>query len=918
MKCATHLAKHIFLTIVLLFSSLLFGQGNKVSLSLRAVDSAKILITDATIIAVDSKNQSYIQLTNDKGEVIFSLTPDNYTIHVNHIGFQHEEFSVSLLGDLSREIVLTPNANILEEMIITATESKGLTSTSVINRQAMEHLQPSSFTDLMELLPGGQAKDPILTSVNPVLLRENGSSGYNTSSLGVQFMMDGNVLNSNADLQVSSNTTSGPLGKTSHIGIDMRSIATNDIESVEVIRGIPTAAYGDLTSGLIKINRKVGYTPLQARFKVDGFSKLYYVGKGIDTKSGWRLNASVDFLDAKSEPRNVLENYKRVSASLRSEKAWTLNDTELVWKSNLDYSGTIDNDKFDPDTGFDRTDSYKNSKQYFSLGNNLQLNFPEYAVFNNVKLNTYISQGIEDIKGSVFVQQSGRNAIPISNETGVNEGVFLPSSYVSNYKTQGRPLNINTTLQTTLGFVTGGISHEIESGIEFRYSKNNGDGEVYDPMLPPTLGVVKRPRPFKDIPASQLLAAYIGDRMEYDLGAHHLQLYGGLRMSKMLGISKDFSISDRVFVEPRVNFQWGLPEVKIGNDFLKTDITVGYGELYKQPTLALLYPQDRYFDMAQVSYYDPQNDNYYAQFYTYRMSLQNQSLIGAKNIKREIRLDLAYNKHKFYITYFDEKMSTGFRDMTQFMGFEYDRYEAKDIVWNDELGRPNLDSSTSTNKQVMSQYSHTENGSNTFKTGIEFGYSSPRFESINTRFTLNGAWFKTTYSNSAPILHRPGLSVNGQEFLYAGIYADDNGYRRSSLVYNLVVDTYLPSLDMNISASLQGDLFRRDLNLNRVAAPYAYIGIDNVVHEYTEESMKDPMLQHLVRNVSSTDGMEKRTPFTFNANFKISKRIYKSVKASMFVNRLFTHYESYTFNGVKVNRKDDSGPYFGMEINFNI
>ncbi|MEC4053365.1 TonB-dependent receptor plug domain-containing protein [Myroides odoratimimus] len=903
----------LLVTFTVLFCSSVFAQSSKLQLKIVLQDAQNKNINNASIQVTGTK-ESQLKVSDDQGIAIFDLKADTYTVEVFHIGYGSSSTVVNLLQSQTLPITLTAASNLLEEMVITATESKGLTSTSVINRQAMEHLQPSSFADLMELLPGGQAKDPKLTVANAALIRENTpGEKYATGALGVQFMVDDNIINTNADMQVSVGGA-----KTFHIGVDMRSLATNDIESVEVIRGIPTAAYGDLSSGLIKINRKIGYTPLQARFKVDGFSKLYYVGKGIDTKTGWKLNASIDFLDAKNDPTDVLQNYKRVSSSLRSDRTFVVGGYDLSWKANFDYSGTVDNDKFDPDTGYDRTDSYKNKKQYFSLGNNLKLDFGKEALFKNITLNAYVSQGIEDIKETIFIQQNGRVAIPVGNETGENEGVFLPTSYIATSKTEGRPLNINTKLQSELGFSTFGIKHHGEVGMDFRYSKNNGRGELFDPLLPPSVGTMKRPRPFNEVPASQILAAYIGDRMEYDLGQHHLQLYAGVRMSKLLGVGKEFSISDRVFAEPRVNFQWGLPKLKMGQEYLKTDITVGYGELYKQPTLALLYPQDRYFDMVQVSYLDPKTDNAYAQFYTYRMPLANHSLIGAKNTKKEIRLDLEYKKHKFYITYFDEKMTTGFRDMTQFMGFEYKRYESKDIVWNDELGKPDLDQSPYSYRQDMMQYTHTENGSSTLKEGIEFGYSSPRFEGINTRITLNGAWFKTTYSNSASILWRPGISVNGQQYLYTGIYADDNGNRRSSLVYNVVVDTYLPSLDMNISASLQGDVFRRNLNLNRVAAPYAYMGIDNVVHPYTEESANDPLLQHLVRPVSKTDGMEERRPFTFNANFKISKRIYKSVKASMFVNRLFTHYSSYTYNGVNVNRKDDSGPYFGMEINFNI
>lgn len=915
----------LILLFTFLSSSYIFAQSTALDLTIAVLDEYNQAISDVTIQVSSTKKQS-TSITNRQGVADFKLPADSYKIEVFHIGFESYSAQINLLEKQTVAIQLTSLSNILEEMVITAKEGKGLTSTSVINRQAMEHLQPSSFADLMELLPGGQAKDPVLTGKNPVLLRETGKQGYDTSSLGVQFILDGNPINSNADLQTSSYQeqilSSGKVDakrNTTGIGVDMRTLSTNDIESVEVTRGIPTAAFGDLTSGLIQIKRKIGYTPLQARFKADGFSKIYYVGKGLDTRSGWKLNASMDFLDAKNEPTNTLENYKRISSSIRTEKTFVVGGYDLTWNANLDYNGTIDNDKFDPDSGYARTDKYKNTRQNISLANNFKWEFDKKSLFKNIMLNTAISQGIEDIKGTTFVQQTGFKAISTSRETGINQGYYLPLSYVSDFKTEGRPLNINAKLQTELGFSTIGITHNIESGIDFRYSKNNGKGETYDPLLPPSKGLVNnRTRPFKDIPASQILAGFIGDRIEYEAGKHHLQLYAGVRLSKMLGIGSDFSTSNRFYAEPRVNFQWGLPNVQLGQDVLKTDITLGYGELYKQPTLSLLYPNDRYFDMLELNYFDQANGNNYAQFNTFKLNTENHSLVAAKNIKREIRLDLSYKKHKLFVTYFNERMNNGFRDVNYFRGFEYQKYEVAGLQWNDDFGRPSLEGIPYEDRLLHYQYSMRENGSNTFKDGIEFGYSSPRIEGINTRFTLNGAWFKTTYSNSSDFYYRPGITLNGKDYPYVGIYADDNGYKKSSMVYNLVIDTYIPSIDMNISASLQGDLFRREQMLNRVAEPYAYFGFDNEVHSFTEQDKTDPMLQNLVRNVSATDGMQTRLPFTFNANFKVSKRIYKSVKASMFVNRLFTHYQSYTLNGVKVNRKDNEGPYFGMEINFNI
>ena len=41
-------------------------------------------------------------------------------------------------------------------------------------------------------------------------------------------------------------------------GVDMRSISTDDIERVEIVRGIPSVEYGDLSNGVVKVNTLKG------------------------------------------------------------------------------------------------------------------------------------------------------------------------------------------------------------------------------------------------------------------------------------------------------------------------------------------------------------------------------------------------------------------------------------------------------------------------------------------------------------------------------------------------------------------------------------------------------------------------------------------------------------------------------------
>ncbi len=97
----------------------------------------------------------------------------------------------------------------ITEVVVTARVSKGPVTSSVIGRDAMKHLQPNSLADLMELLPGGYAKDPNMGEANTINLRETGTMGaygsatknnnYSISSLGTQFVVDGVPISTDAN-----------------------------------------------------------------------------------------------------------------------------------------------------------------------------------------------------------------------------------------------------------------------------------------------------------------------------------------------------------------------------------------------------------------------------------------------------------------------------------------------------------------------------------------------------------------------------------------------------------------------------------------------------------------------------------------------------------------------------------------------
>ena len=66
-------------------------------------------------------------------------------------------------------------------------------------------------------------------------------------------------------------------------GVDLREIPTENIESVEVIQGIPDAKYGDLTSGLIKVTTTAKASPL----RLDASLREGTYQLGLKRASGW-------------------------------------------------------------------------------------------------------------------------------------------------------------------------------------------------------------------------------------------------------------------------------------------------------------------------------------------------------------------------------------------------------------------------------------------------------------------------------------------------------------------------------------------------------------------------------------------------------------------------------------------------------
>ncbi|WP_316746887.1 TonB-dependent receptor plug domain-containing protein [Pedobacter gandavensis] len=804
----------------------------------------------------------------------------------------------------------------LEEVVITAKESKGLSTSSIIDRRAMQHLQPSSFTDLLALLPGGRSVDPNLKTANLIGLRQTGtpSSDYDISSLGTSFLIDGAPISTRANMQY----TGGLTGQTdlntkrdvTAKGLDMRTLSTDQIERVEVIRGIPSVEYGDITSGVIKITRKQGESGVEARFKADGFSKLAYVGKGFAFPAQKiLLNVDFDFLDAKSDPTNRYENYKRINTSIRLNKLWENNTRDINLKSSLDYGTSMDNQRTDPDIDLLGIDKYKSEYNRLAFSNSLNIDFHQQKFLKSIVVNSSLSMQRDQINQTKWVQTDAAAILNPYTEPGVHDVGFLPANYTAHLLVDGKPIDGFLKVMANMGFKSGKVNHAILVGTEANYSKNMGRGQVFDPYFPPSKGMTTRPRAYSDIPATKDLSFFAEDRIDVKLGAHKFEMVAGARAMMMAGLSA---------VDPRANAHWTLPKINIGTQQLQIELGAGIGWQSKFPVIAQLYPDYTYMDMEQLNYYHNNPEYRKANVMTYKFLVENPNLQPARNKKWELKADFSMNRNRLSITYFKESMSNAFRNGTDLRIMDYKKYNTSGLDPDKITSAPDIKDLPYEDWRRMTLLSVVQNGSALYKEGIEYRFSSARMKKINTRVTIDGAWFKSVYQNSLPVYKMKDLVIDDKDFTYAGLYAENDGYIRSQLNTNMMIDTYLPKIGLEFSTSIQSRWFSSKQNARRSGTPMSYVGIDGISHPYTEADKSDKYLQWLNTNVSDELFRKNTIPMDIDVNFKVVKNFKDKIRMGMFVNRLFNYAPDYKVNGFTVRRTGLNSPYFGMELNFNL
>ncbi|MBE6341118.1 MAG: outer membrane receptor protein [Bacteroidales bacterium] len=894
-------------------------------LRVHVTDEGGVVLADVPIYIKTATSQTQMCISDEYGYAIFVVDKGKCDVVVTHLSYEPYAQTIDVVADCSITIKMTEKQQQLREVVVTASESKKISSTSHIGRDAMQQLQPTSLSDLMELLPGGISQTPTLTQVNSPSLRETGNlsalgskstnSNYNTHALGTLVVVDGASLMTDANMQYTPSEEQSERNTTNR-GVDLRSISTDDIESVEVVRGIPSVEYGNLTSGLMNIKKIRRATPFTARFKADGKSTLFALGKGfaIDSGANSIVNINADILFAHDDVRNPLDNYKRLNVSSRFTLQSNSDNVTYEITPAIDYSGSFDNSKSDPDLNYDNVDTYDSRYQRFGLSSGFVLTPKTNGIFKKMGANVQLSQQFDKLKREKLVSPLRAAIAPTTCDEGEYDAYLIFEQYLASLEVDGKPFSAMAKAYADFDITSHDIINTIKIGGEWSIAKNFGEGQQYDITHPlSSSGWGSRPRKYSDIPALQNLGLYVQDNTTISLHRSTINARLGLRTSQLPGLDKAYYLSNHIYVDPRINVQWTLNPRQ--SDGLSITLSAGFGKTTKMPTLNYLYPDPSYIDIIQLAYYNQTNPAELSRYnvMSYKMNRTNYDLRAARNTKWETRIDFSLKGNRMWICYFDERMSSGFRYSNRYAVFGYKNYKVEDgVVPTDPIPYEMC--------QKIDGYQIVENGSKQNKRGVEFEFTSQRIKPIYTAINISGAWFRSIYVNSRPMYYATSGVIDGVALSdkYVGLYEWNEGRENEQLSTNMMLDTQVPQLGLIFSSAVQTMWYVSTQRMRQNGVPVSYLSADDgELHTYDDAAVSEnPILSQLVVNIAETAYDKYTIPIALYVNLKVTKRIRDWANVSMFANRLFDYTPDFTNNGVEIRRNVSA--YFGMEITLKL
>lgn len=915
------LRQFLLMILLLVSADVMTAQQNRAlfSISGKVVDAktgepvigAAVNVEDTGIWAISDENGKFF---------LPDIRPGDYAVQFSCLGFVDKRLSFVVKKDIPNlTIKLDQNTLALNSVVVTAERDKeGMNTSLKFGANALNHLQMSNVTDISALLPGGKTVNPDLTTDNAVSLRSGGLAAGN-AAFGTALEVDG--------VRVGNNASFGSMS-----GTGTRNISTENVQSIEVITGVPSAEYGDLNSGMVRINTRKGLTPWNITFAVNPRTYQASASKGIDLmKNRGVLNVSAEWTRATQKLSSPYTSYTR-----RGFSASYSNTFKNVLKFEAGATGNIGgmNTKNDPDA---YKGTWSKVRDNVLRANTSLTWLLRKSWITNLKLDASVNYN--DNRSQDHAYGSSASMLPAvhSELAGYYLADSLPVSYFSDKVIDSKELDYAASLKYEWFKKSGKRLSKLKAGVQWKANGNVGEGEYYKDPSVAANGY--RPRPYSQYPFMHNVAAYIEEDYTFPIGKTSLQISAGLRLENLF--VKDTDYKNVSSLSPRFNAKWKISD--------NLSIRGGWGVSEKLPSFYILYPVQKYRDIQTFGFSHGDSSSYVYYTQPYKM-LFNENLKWQKNYNAEFGIEAYFLRTSVSLVGFFNKTKNPYTYQNIYTPFSYNIMSVPSGYMVPDNPEIRVDSQTG---QVYMRGSNEEfwtpmatkvtdktffesqmpgNGDDIYRTGAELIVDFPEIAPIRTKFRLDANYAYTHYiDNTLNWTYRTGwshTSLSNRSYQYVGIYANGgesgtfNGKESHSLNANLTAITHIPEARIVITCRLEMSLLSRFRNLSRYQGKeYAYNvnadGIESIggsiygsknytairpvkymdengdVHDFTDKEASDPAFANLI--------IKSGNAYTFSqdgygaylsANLSVTKEIGDHVSLSFFANN-FTNSRMY-------------------------
>ncbi|MFI3327861.1 MAG: TonB-dependent receptor [Rikenellaceae bacterium] len=883
-------------------------------------------------------------------------------ITVSYLGY------VSQVVQLSKEriyasatvpvaIMLRESSLAIEEVVVMAeVKQEEPNTTYTVGNEALKHTQINDVANIATLLPGGKTSNPDLTSESTFSLRDGGDSSAGNAAFGTAIEVDGVRLSNNASFSGLD-------------GVGTRSVAVENIESIEVITGVPSVEHGDVNSGVVIVKTKRGKSPLNASLTINPRTYQVAASKGLSLGNGGDngvMNVSGEWARATNSLVSPYTSYTRRGASAIYSNTF---GTKMLGTSRdnvkFEMGATVNiggsNSKDDPDA---YTGEYTKGRDNAIRANTSVewlLNRPGVT---NLKFD--LSANYHDRTTHTHKYYSYASQQPSVNAT--EEGYFMANqldyTFFADAFVESKEINIAAAAKYELNSDIGSAKSRFKAGAQWKLTGNMGQGTYYGDYAYAPSGF--RPRDYSQYPYMHNISLYAEERFVIPFGSRggSLTLVPGVRMEHLA--LDNSAYSNTTSFSPRFN-----AALKINNG---VTLRGGWGVTEKLPSYFILFAEQEYRDILSFGATYNGNEAFYS-YYTQPYTLQaNEKLRWQRSQNSEIGIDANFKGVKFGLTAFSNKTKGAYQYVNDYSPFSYNTYvlpsdftmptnpeikvdsQTGDIyvrdldVVNSEWRAMDLNVTNTTFAKVT----YADNGADVLRRGVELMVDFPEIKVLKTKFRFDAAYTNVSYHDeSLSYYYQSGLThstESGKSYEYVGIYATGNsgssttlynGSNSRKLNANITAVTHIPKARLIISCRVEMSLLNRwqysseyngkeyafnsdeygnptggsiyDGDSYTTIYPVKYMDASGNIYDFKESDVANSAFSNLIRTSSNayTFSAGGYDPYV-SANLSVTKEIGDFVSLSFYANNFTNSRKAVTSYSTGVSAIFTPSFYYGL------